>query len=136
MYSKNINSIIFNASHNAAVSSVRVAVLPEQSFQVSWQPASDMDNNDETFVTVTTVFGSDIQSVNSTSSSSMVHISGLPEYSTGEVRVQTKNPSALSEVTTVGVRTVTANANGELFGFLGIKISLEKLVTPHQQLVH
>ena len=116
MYSKN-SIIIFNASHHAAVSSVRVAVLPEQSLQVSWQPASDIENNNETFVTVTTVFGSDIQSVNATSPSSMVHISGLPEYSTGEVRVQTKNPSAMSEVTTVGVRTVIVNSNGELCSF-------------------
>ena len=105
------------------MSSVRVAVLPEQSLQVSWQPASDIDNNDETFVTVTTVFGSDIQSVNATSPSSMVHISVLPEYSTGEVRVQTKNPSAMSEVITVGVRTVIVNANGELCSFLGIQFS-------------
>ena len=112
--------IIFIVSHHAAVSSVRVAVLSEQSLQVSWQPAIDMDNNDETFVTVTTVFGSKIQSVNTTSTSSMVHISGLPEYSTGEVRVQTKNPSARSEVTIVGVRTVTANTTGELCSFLGI----------------
>ena len=102
------------------MSSVRVAVLPEQSLQVSWQPASDIENNNETFVTVTTMFGSDIRAVNSTSPSSMVHISGLPEYSTGEVRVQTKNPSAMSEVTTVGVRTVTANANGKLCSCLGI----------------
>ena len=121
MYSK--NSIIFNASHHAAVSSVRVAVLPEQSLQVSWQPASDMDNNDETVVTVTTVFGSDVKSVNATSPSSMVRIAELPEYSTGEVRVQTKNPSAMSEVITVGVRTVIVNANGELCSFLGIQFS-------------
>ena len=117
------------------MSSVRVAVLPEQSLQVSWQPASDMDNNDETVVTVTTVFGSDVKSVNATSPSSMVRIAELPEYSTGEVRVQTKNPSAMSEVTTVGVRTVTANANGELCSFLGIQFH-RILVTPHQQLVH
>ena len=96
------------------MSSVRVAVLSEQFLQVSWQPATDMNNNDQTVVTVTTVFGSDIMFVNATSSSSMVRISGLPEYSTGEVRVQTKNPSAMSEVTTVGVRTVTANATREL----------------------
>ena len=102
------------------MSSIRVAVLSEQSLQVSWQPVSDMNNHDQTVVTVTTVFGSDIQSVNATSPSSMVRISGLPEYSTGEVRVQTKNPSAMSEVTTVGVRTVTANANGKLCSFLGI----------------
>ena len=130
-----MNNIIFNASHHAAVSSVRVAVLSEQFLQVSWQPASDMNNNDQTVVTVTTVFGSDIMFVNATSSSSMVRISGLPEYSTGEVRVQTKNPSAMSEVTTVGVRTVTANANGELCSFLGIQVDIE-LITPHQQLVH
>ena len=71
------------------------------------------ENNDETFVTVTSVFGTDIRSVNSTLPGSKVHITGLPEYSTGEVRVQTKNPSAISEVTTVGVRTVIVNANGE-----------------------
>ena len=130
--------IIFIASHHAAVSSVRVAVLPEQSLQVSWQPALDMDNNDKTVVTVTTVFSSDIQSVNTMPPDSMVRISGLPEYSTGEVRVQTKNPSAMSEVTTVGVRTVTANTtntNGELCSFLGIQFD-RILVTPRQQLVH
>ena len=133
MYSK--NSIIFNASHHAAVSSVRVAVLPEQSLQVSWQPASDIENNNETFVTVTAMFGSDIQSVNATSPSSMVHISGLPEYSTGEVRVQTKNPSAMSEVTTVGVRTVTANTTRELCSFLGIPVD-SVLVSTCQLSVH
>ena len=82
-----------------------------------------MENNEETFVTVTTVFGSEMKSVNSTSPSSMVRISGLPEYSTGEVRVQTKNPSAMSEVTTVGVRTVTRNVNGKLCSFLGIQLN-------------
>ena len=123
MYSKNSITYSINASHHAAVSSVRVVVLSEQSLQVSWQPTSDMENNEETFVTVTTVFGSEMKSVNSTSPSSMVRISGLPEYSTGEVRVQTKNPSAMSEVTTVGVRTVTRNVNGKLCSFLGIQLN-------------
>ena len=94
-----------------------------------------MENNDKTYVTVMTVFGSDIQCVNTTPPDSMVRISGLPEYSTGEVRVQTENPSAMSEVTTVGVRTVTANANGELCSFLSIQID-SKLVAPRQQLLH
>ena len=110
-------------------------MLPEQSLQVSWQLASDIENNDETFVTVTTVLGSDIQSVNATSPSSMVCISGLPEYSTGEVRVQTKNPSAMSEVTTVGVRTVTANTTRELCSFLGIPVD-SVLVSTCQLSVH
>ena len=65
----------------------------------------------------------------------MFSICRLPELSTGEVRVQTKDPSAMSEVTTDGVRTVTANASGELCSFLGIQIG-SKLATPRQQLVH
>ena len=88
-----------------------------------------MENNNETFVTVTAIFGSDIQSVNATSPDSMVRISGLPEYSTGEVRVQTKNPSAMSEVTTVGVRTVTANTTRELCSYLGIQLSWSHLIS-------
>ena len=104
--------VIFSVFHHIAPSLISIAMLPEQILRVSWQPA--IDAKDHSFVAVHTQFGSDSQSVNATSTGTMLTISRLPKYASGVVTVLAKNPSAMSEVTTVRVRTVTIDTNGEL----------------------
>ena len=110
--------VIFSRFPHIAPSQIGIAMLSGRILKVSWQPATDA--KEHSTVEVQTQFGKVSQSDNASSTSAMISISGLPMYAAGVVTVLAKNPSAMSKITTIQIRTVTIDTNGESWGILQI----------------
>lgn len=108
---------------------MNIVILPEQVLQVMWVPAVDASRSPVTnIINVIVKRGADEPVTKSVQHPiTIATINGLPEYSSGKVSLQARNPGALSKAITKTFRMVNISGEGWLIRVctkhLGISLS-------------
>ena len=92
--------------------SINVTILPDNTLQVMWLPADDINRSSISYVLTTRSADASMNiSRNYTCPNATITVTGLSNV--GTVSLQAKNPSALSESATVAYRMVNITGDGE-----------------------